>query len=345
MPAPGASLPWPVPAALAVSAVVTWLAIGYARRRRLIDEPGRRRSHALPTPRGGGIGIVVAVLACIGVPMLVASPQRWAIPLAFVLVALIGWIDDHRPLSARLRIGVHAAAALLVNAAALHEHGLHLAPGLALVALVVVFLLVAAINLHNFMDGIDGLLAVQGVYVAGAFAALAAWQGDSPLAWVALAVAAAVAGFLPFNFPRARVFMGDVGSGSLGFAIGLLGLAVAARGVAAAACVAIACSAFVVDAGATLVSRMLRGRRWYSAHREHLYQWLVRRGHAHARVVGLYLAWNLGVATPVIVWIVVAKADPVEAVVAAALVHLLAIGAWMTGKRRCLDAARNRSPD
>ncbi|MBN8480244.1 MAG: glycosyltransferase family 4 protein [Xanthomonadales bacterium] len=345
MPASGASTAWLVPAAFAVSAIVTWFAIGYARRRRLVDEPGRRRSHAAPTPRGGGIGIVVALLGCIGVPVLVVSGEHWAIPSAFALVALIGWIDDHRPLSARLRLSVHAAAAILVFASAMHAHGVRLDGGVVLAALVVAFVLVAAINLHNFMDGIDGLLAVQAIYVSGVCSALSAWHGDVSLAWLALVVAAAVLGFLPFNFPRARIFMGDVGSGSLGFAIGLLGLAVAAQGVVVGACVSIACSGFVVDAGATLASRMLRGRRWYSAHREHLYQWLVRGGSSHARVVGIYLAWNLVVATPVILFVVVSRAGPATALVLAGVVHALGLGAWVTGKRRCLRIAANRSPD
>ena len=336
---------WFVLGAFAVSAVVTRFAIGYARRRGLVDEPGRRRSHVAPTLRGGGIGIAVALLACLGVPILAVSGEYWAIPLAFALVALIGWIDDHHPLTARMRLAVHAAAAILVFSAAMHEQGVHVDGGVALAALVVVFLLVAAINLHNFMDGIDGLLAVQVIYVSGVFSALSAWHGDVSLAWLALVVAAAVLGFLPFNFPRARIFMGDVGSGGLGFAVGLLGLAVAAHGVIAAACVAIACSAFVVDATATLVSRILRGRRWYSAHREHLYQWLVRGGRSHARVVGMYLAWNFWVATPVILFLVAGRAGPGTAIAAAGLVHVLGIGVWMTGKRRCLQAARHRSLD
>ena len=339
----GAGIGWLVPVALLVSAAFTRLAIAYATTRRLIDAPGRRRSHAMPTPRGGGIGIVVALLACLGIPLMAGSDGQSAIPFAFGLVALIGWVDDHHPLSARLRLGVHVLAAALVFAVAMHARGMNLDIGTGLAGLLIVFVLVASINLHNFMDGIDGLLAMQSVFVSVTLAAMSALAGDARLATVALVVASASLGFLPFNFPRARIFMGDVGSGSLGFAIGLLGLAVAGQGIVAVACVAIACSAFVVDAGATLLSRIVRGRRWYSAHREHLYQWLVRGGRSHARVVGAYLAWNLGVALPVIAGLTLGGAGPVAAAVAAIFVHGVGVGIWLVARRRCLQTARNRS--
>lgn len=330
-------------AALAISALVTRMAIAYAHRRRLIDEPGRRRSHAMPTPRGGGIGMVIAVLACLGVPLLVDGTHRVVIPLAYGLVAAIGWIDDHRPLSARLRIFVHAVAAALVFVTAMHVGGVAFDAGTAFGALVIVFALVGSINLHNFMDGIDGLLAVQGVFVCAVIGVLSAMHGDGQVARAAFVVGAATLGFLPFNFPRARIFMGDVGSGSLGFALGLLCIAAAGQGATIAACVAIAVSAFVIDAGATLLSRMLAGRRWYSAHREHLYQWLVRDGRSHSRVVGLYAGWNVLVVLPVVGGLVASRAAPMAAIAVVAAVYLLGTGLWIAGKRRCLENVRTRA--
>ncbi|MGH8172769.1 MAG: hypothetical protein ACREPX_06455, partial [Rhodanobacteraceae bacterium] len=164
-------------------------------------------------------------------------------------------------------------------------------------------------------------------------------------------------GFLPFNFPRARVFMGDVGSGVLGLLIAVAVLwQMQVRQIALASGL-ILCSAFVVDASCTLISRMLRGRRWYSAHREHLYQWLARSSGGHARVVALYLAWNLLIAAPVVVWInqgsslsmsnakiTLADWSAPSGAGAAVAVYALGIVAWCVGKRICLRRAAQRKP-
>ena len=151
---------------------------------------------------------------------------------------------------------------------------------------------------------------------------------------------------MPFNFPRARIFMGDVGSGVLGFliAVAVIGQMLAPR--IAFASGLLACSAFVTDATCTLVSRMIRGRRWYSAHREHLYQWLVRCGNSHARVVAYYMGWNLLIVLPVIGWMnrsIASDASQAPAGFgAAALVYALAVGVWFVGKKRCIATLRAR---
>jgi len=159
--------------------------------------------------------------------------------------------------------------------------------------------------------------------------------------WV---LAAATLGFLPFNFPRARVFMGDVGSGALGFliatAIGIgidFGLLIPSEAL-------ILVSAFVIDASCTLVSRMLRGRRWYSAHREHLYQWLARTTSSHIRAVAVFTAWNVLIVIPALV--IFEITDGHEIAITGA-VYTLGIGAWLAGKRYCLQCkkcARHHAP-
>jgi UDP-N-acetylmuramyl pentapeptide phosphotransferase/UDP-N-acetylglucosamine-1-phosphate transferase len=338
--------------ACAVSAVLTWLAIHYAHRRALIDHPGQRRSHTVPTPRGGGIGLVVAAVAATLLLRLVGSPVAMPLALAVglmvavALVAAVGWIDDHRGLAARWRFAVHGIAAAIVLGAD-HAGPLLYAPAAWLTVAIAAALWLAivwSINLHNFMDGINGLLATQAIFVFVALAGLFHQAGTVPGAVAACAVfAAATVGFLPFNFPHARIFMGDVGSGVLGLLVALVVLwQLAVPGIAPASGLVL-CSAFVTDASGTLLSRMLRGRRWYSAHREHLYQWLVRCGFTHAQVVALYMGWNLLLALPVVYWMNrMPEMDSSLGIGAAIATYALAGALWWLGKRACLRAVRRR---
>lgn len=339
--------------ACAISAVMVWLSIRYACARHLVDQPGQRRSHATATPRGGGIGIVCAVLLCFSLPLLAVDVYplwlRIGAAVALLAVAVIGWWDDHRPLSAILRICVHFMAALLIALPLV----IGLAPSVGWMSVVLLALLVLAtvwsINLHNFMDGINGLLACQALFVFVVFGIQCALMRQSILASLLLVLAAATAGFLPFNFPRAYIFMGDVGSGTLGLLIALaawLGIAIGAFDVFFALA---ACSAFIVDASCTLLSRLCTGRRWYSAHREHLYQWLVRCGWSHATVVGCYMSWNLWVGLPMLyvlrtltlpasaAWHGEAIAlPPVRALALVGAMYIVAVVLWLIGKRWCL---------
>jgi UDP-N-acetylmuramyl pentapeptide phosphotransferase/UDP-N-acetylglucosamine-1-phosphate transferase len=354
-------------AALVISAISTWFAIGYAKKRRLIDEPGLRRSHSAPTPRGGGIGIVVAALAAACVPAMIRPPTSIGavvvLTIAIAIVAAIGWIDDHRGLSARARFAAHCIAAIIfllpvIAAVALSPEALEenfattvstVWISLVLVALGIVWF----VNLHNFMDGIDGILAAQAIFVLGALALLCRHVGE-PHAGEILVFAAAAAGFLPFNFPRPRIFMGDVGSGVLGLLIAVAALWQMRAPDTALASGIVLCSAFVTDATCTLVWRIARGRRWYSAHREHLYQWLVRSGFSHAGVVALYMGWNLVIVLPVVAWInrapgawmPIANANAQmregSGLGAAVMVYAIGIVVWIVGKRWCFAGARKR---
>lgn len=319
------------------SLLLTAATLRYARRRGLIDLPGKRRSHKQPTPRGGGIGIVAAMVLA-GLPAWygldpAAGPWRvGAVALAILAVALIGWRDDHAPLSVLPRLAVHVLAALLVGATVL-------APGpwpgafgwVALLPLAV--LLVGFINAHNFMDGIDGILGQQGLFVMLGYGLLAAWAGRTGLAAFAFASAAGCLGFLFFNFPPARIFMGDVGSGALGLALGTVAALLVQRNSALLWPCLILPSAFLVDSGLTLARRMLGGQRWYAPHRQHLYQWLVRVNWSHARTDVAYMIWNLAVVAP-LAWLAVRwPAHGAWCVVGA---YALAAAAWHVGKRACL---------
>ena len=326
-----------------VSALVVAASLHYARRRGLIDQPGQRRSHSQPTPRGGGIGIVVAALLC-AMPSLALLPQ--ALPMTAVLVlalalcavAAVGWRDDHAALPVLPRIGVHLlaslAAAAFVFAPATSGNPV---PWPWLFAIAVVF--AGSINAHNFMDGIDGLLGLQAVYVFCGYALLAHAAGQTAVMVAAATAASACLGFLLYNLPPARIFMGDVGSGALGLLIAAFaGLLVRHAFVLLWPC-AILSSAFLVDAGMTLLLRMSGGRRWYTAHREHLYQWMVRAGFGHARTDCMYMLWNLIIAAPA-AW--AAARWPEHGFVLAVATYALACATWCAGKRACLAAARSR---
>jgi UDP-N-acetylmuramyl pentapeptide phosphotransferase/UDP-N-acetylglucosamine-1-phosphate transferase len=340
-------------AAAALSAALCAAASAYARRRGLLDLPGRRRSHAVPTPRGGGIGIVGAVLAIALGPRAIAGDALAAtLGAALLAVAAIGWWDDHRPLSARLRLVVHLGAALAVALGVLGApHDLPAAAALVLVALAIAW----SVNLHNFIDGINGLLGLQALAIASVLGASAALAGEDVLARWCVVVAAACAGFLPFNLPRARIFLGDVGSGALGLLLGALALLAWRRGVLDGGALLMLLSACAVDATATLVSRMARGRRWWRPHREHLYQWLVRSGASHDRVALLYLAWTAAV-VPLLLAARAALARTEWALTHASAAESLyftgwpaatllsALGLWWAGKRACLRRARARNP-
>ncbi|MCD9030297.1 lipopolysaccharide biosynthesis protein [Luteimonas sp. Y-2-2-4F] len=285
-------------AAVAVAtAALTWLARRYALWRRLLDEPGERRSHVVATPRGGGIAIVLALLPLLGwlalAPAAAAPGGYWlGVCAGTGLVAFIGWWDDHRPLSARRRFAVHLAAGALLGAAVIASGGHWLAAAVAFA------LAVGLLNVWNFMDGINGLAASQAAIAAAVCGGLAA---DPDLRIAAWALAAACCGFLPFNFPRARIFLGDVGSGALGYLLaallarGLLGGG-EVYGAAAAPVWLLLLSAplgaFCVDASLTLLRRMLRGEAWWRPHVQHAYQaWARRIG--HTRTTFAYAAWSV----------------------------------------------------
>ena len=276
----------------------------YARWRRLLDHPNERSSHAQPTPRGGGLAIVAAfVLGASLFALPAGEPQVARLWVALVppalAVAAVGFWDDHRPLTARVRLLVHFGAAIWLVAALgglaplrLGQQTIDLGwvgAGLAVVAVVWV------LNLYNFMDGIDGIAAGEAVFVALAGAVLVG-PGATPFAPLVI-LAGSAAGFLVLNWPPARIFMGDVGSGFLGFTIAGLLLAGHNAGQLPPAVPLILLAVFLVDASWTLVRRLLRREPVHQPHRMHAYQRAARRFAAHrpvtAAVLLIDLAWLL----------------------------------------------------
>lgn len=256
----------PVASALACVAVILTL----LRRPEWLplDRPNERSLHATPTPRIGGLGIVAGVV--IAFLLIRAEPLA-----AFVAgLALVSFIDDRRHVPIALRFGAHALAAIIFILV-LEPHVHPLWQG------VLVLAIVWTTNLYNFMDGSDGLAGGMTLFGFGAYA-LGAWlAGDAVMAVASGAIAAAALTFLAFNFPPAKVFMGDAGSIPLGFLAAALGLIGWHAGNWPLWFPVLVFSPFIVDATVTLTRRVLRGERFWQAHRTHYYQRLVQLGWGH----------------------------------------------------------------
>jgi Fuc2NAc and GlcNAc transferase len=286
----------PLLLALPATAALAW-AIGngvrrHAHRIGLVQSPNHRSSHTLPTPHGGGIGIVVAS----GAALAAFGSLGWAIIALAVLVALLGLWDDihHLPAGRRLAVHVLACAALLL--------GFGAGPLGWMLFLVLLLAAVWWLNLFNFMDGIDGLAGSQALFMLLAAATLIAWQhpeANGHAGWHGLLLlAAAIFGFLLLNWPPARLFMGDVGSTYLGFILFALAALTVKAGWLGVPAWFILGAVFITDASATLALRALRGARLAEAHRDHAYQRLARRWGGHRPVVIVVTVYNLAALGP-----------------------------------------------
>lgn len=286
---------------------MTWGVRRYALSRSIMDIPNARSSHRIPTPRGGGVAIVLGFLGCLalaGVFGIVDGRGLMALLPAGAWIAAIGFLDDHRHIPARWRLLGHFLGTgwlmyWLGGFPPLSVPWGTLDLGVAGDVLALVFL-VWLLNLYNFMDGIDGIASLEAISVCLA-GALCYWLvGAASMIWLPLTLAMATAGFLVWNFPPARIFMGDAGSGFLGLVLG--GMALQAAWVAPQLIWSwlILLGVFVVDASYTLIHRLLRGERVYEAHRSHAYQRASRRYGSHLRVsltvTGINLCWLMPLA-------------------------------------------------
>lgn len=287
--------------ALILSAWLTSVVRRIAPRYGLVDIPNARSSHTKPTPRGGGLAIVASMLlASCALVWLDAASIHLLIALfgGGTAVAVVGLLDDRHKLSVRVRLAAHFGAALWALAwlgglpplqigAAIVNLGW---AGYVLGALVIVW----ALNLFNFMDGIDGIAAMEAVFILIAASVLAVViDRAGPVVGASAALSGCCCGFLLWNWPPAKIFMGDVGSGFIGYAIAVLAIAAARESPVAPFVWLILGAAFFVDATVTLGRRLLRGERVFDAHRSHAYQWLARRSGSHRRATLVVLAVNL----------------------------------------------------
>ncbi len=314
----------------------TWFR-GWAVRRALLDVPNARSSHRVPTPRGGGVGIVAGFAAGFALWMAmggVISPRGLGWLVGAFLVAAISFVDDLRSLSAPARLATHLLAALLLTVVGVQEQGLPL-----LLALVLAFLWVALVtNIYNFMDGIDGLAAGQAVVAGLAYAAAGMLIRNPLVAASGALLAAASAGFLIFNLPPARLFMGDVSSTFLGFnfaALALLGNLGVGGGKLPVEFGVVVLAPFLFDGVVTLGRRVARGERWYEAHRSHYYQRLVQAGLSHGQVSAAYAVLALIAAAVAVAGLILDQSmRPALAMLAFAPMLVVVLAVWRLERRR-----------
>ncbi|WP_123727025.1 glycosyltransferase family 4 protein [Pseudomonas protegens] len=296
-----------LPAALLCALLMTSKLRAYALSNHLIDVPNSRSSHSVPTPRGGGVSIVLSFslfLPLLLIGNAISSAYVFALLGAGLLVAVIGFLDDHGHIAARWRLLGHFIAAIwslywVGGVPSLTVLGFQL-NFIYIGYVAVAFYMVWMLNLYNFMDGIDGLASIQAVTVCLGAALLYWVTGFDELVGPPLLLVFATLGFLYWNFPSARIFMGDAGSGFLGITLAIFSLQAAAVFQSFLWGWLILLGVFIVDATFTLIRRLLRGDKIYEAHRSHAYQYASREVGGHLPVSlaigGLNIIWLLPMA-------------------------------------------------
>jgi UDP-N-acetylmuramyl pentapeptide phosphotransferase/UDP-N-acetylglucosamine-1-phosphate transferase len=312
---------WPALAAAAISAALTALGMPLFRRYAMA-RPNARSSHSTAVPQGGGAAVATAVLAVCAASATTGAALPW-LAASVLLLGLIGAADDIRNLPVLPRLGGQLLAVGLAVWALLSLAGpiLPLPYAIEFVALVVAG--AWFVNLTNFMDGIDGITLAGFAPLAAGATLIAAQQGGLSAA-LGPAFLGALAGFLWFNWPRARLFLGDVGSLPIGLIGGALLLDLAQHGAFAAA--VILPLYHFTDATLTLLKRIVRREKVWEAHRQHAYQNAVDGGWSHGRVSGLVFALNLGLMG--LAWLSVGRGPAAQAmlvVIAAAAVAALTL--------------------
>jgi Fuc2NAc and GlcNAc transferase len=307
-----------------------------AERLNLLDVPNSRSSHAEPTPRGGGIAIAGTVVLLTAIWALLRGETMLVLPLlvAGAAAATVGFLDDRHDVRWQVRLTVHViAVAVVVVPSALPAQSHHI-----WLPIVVAPLLILAgswaVNLFNFMDGIDGIAAIEGAFISfGGFLILLGIGASNCYATPLAICGASCLGFLVWNRPRAKIFMGDVGSGFLG--LWLFGL-----GVLSSACSGVSLwmwvvlwGSFAVDATFTLLRRVATGAKWHEAHRSHAYQHLSRRWGSHGKATLLYAVVNVAWLLPM-AWLTVRHAN---------WGPLIALLAWMPLVAGCAAACAGRT--
>lgn len=294
------------------SVLLTGALLRYAVNKKLLDIPNKRSLHYISMPRGGGAAFVILYsFILLTFALINATDMSFLLSLFIggILVSGVGFLDDHRPLPAHVRFIIHIIAAIIVIAMLggpreiiVNNLSIHIGWFGNILAL---FLIVWLINLYNFMDGIDGIAAIEAVCVAmGASLIIILSSAEEVnnyllstdnklIIFLLLAFALSVAGFLVWNWPPAKIFMGDVGSGYLGFIISVFVIYTHITDILNIWVWLILLGVFLVDASVTLATRMITGQQWYEAHRSHAYQNLAQRWGSHKKVTLSVLAINI----------------------------------------------------
>jgi len=330
-----------------VSVLVTAGVRAFLVQHGVMDLPNARSSHAVPVPRGGGVGIVVAFLsavACFLFEQVIPARLAWALLGGGLAIAIVGLADDRFELVPWPRLVVHSLAAAWavwsLDSILPLQFGGHnffwvwVSRGVAFIGLIWLT------NLFNFMDGIDGLAGMEAVCASGFGAVLLFLSGLPSYARLSWTLAAACLGFLVWNWPPAKIFMGDVGSGFLGFTLGTLALFSSKAGPRLLWPWLILLAAFFVDATVTLLRRMLSRARWHEAHRSHAYQHAAQSLGSHAKVTLVVAVINVGWLFP-LAWAAFRYPGAAPVLAAAAVIPLLYIVIRFEGglERRPSNAA------
>lgn len=285
--------------AFIVSCLLTMIVTKVAHGMRVLDHPNERSTHAKPTPRLGGIAIALAAtVASVGWLFFesIDVPQVLAILLGCAVLASVGVIDDVRSLSARVRLGVQflvmGGLIMLLSASSSTQ---------LWSSAVVLVATVWFINLFNFMDGIDGFASVGAIFILGTMGVLGLFAGDPLVGGMAIIAACAIAGFLVWNLPPARIFLGDGGSYWIGAFIAVLAIVAVERGAVSLAIAVLLPAPFVADATVCLVRRALRRESVWKAHRMHAYQHANQRWGGRGRVITALCILDLAVLLPAVV--------------------------------------------
>jgi len=334
--------PW---AAVGV-ALVTVLAVAaslvllrpFLARRQLFDVPNPRSSHTTPTLRGGGLGIATGLLVGLGVAAALApangTPAIAAVSLAVVALASVGFAEDLRGLPVSVRLLAQLVSITIPTA------GLVLLAGLPTgLGVLVAFAGVFYVNTANFMDGVNGISGLHGLVVGAYFAAVGFIRGDNGLMLAAIAVGAAFLSFLPWNVPRARMFMGDVGSYALGgaaWALAAVALAIGVNPLTAVAPLLV----YTADVSFTLARRALRRASLTQAHREHVYQQVEQLTHSHPKAAGLVTVSTLACAG-IGLWNQLTPGDALWAMAGTATVLVLYLATPLLPRRHNPSAERH----
>lgn len=283
-----------------VSAFLTWVLIRVARKQSIMDIPNHRSSHSVPTPRGGGAALIITFLiglAAIYVKAVVSDPVFMALLIGGGMIAFAGWLDDKHGVAAKWRLVVHIIAAVIALFILKNLPEMPFQkqfPNLQYLGFLIALLaIVWSTNLFNFMDGINGLAGMEAAFVSGSAAFILYLNDQLFHAASLLVLCFSAVGFLLFNFPKARIFMGDVGSGFLGFLTAVYAIGVSFDDGISPWSWLILYGCFFVDSTITLLTRMFTGQQWLKAHNLHAYQKLTRELGSHTKVTLLIMGVNL----------------------------------------------------
>jgi len=285
-----------------ISILLSWLITSrvrrYALKKDLLDIPNARSSHSVPTPRGGGLSIIIVLLiSAVASLFLPDAPVQLLVSLvlATLAYAVLGWQDDKHDLPAPIRFLFQLLIAAVFTAWLVWDRmpDFTLYIGGTVVTLLSVLWIVWMANLYNFMDGIDGISAVETIMLGTVTSFWFAMSGVISIAIICIAVAGAALGFLHWNWSPAKIFMGDVGSLALGAFFAIIALIGSSSLNIPFSAFLILYAVYLADSGVTLLHRMIKRERWWQAHRSHFYQRAVQSGYSHTQVSLAVMVINL----------------------------------------------------